>query len=161
MGYNSCKRCTFDGFHAHTKQGTWPYALAAELSMHLNLHLHVCLAAIKPPYGSITDFGLANATRGWYDAQCQGAAHDYCRWINATTWSCALAGRAVNATNQYSAPGAFSPEYTSTTPCFTGRHTGVEAKRSSPCASATLPCCLRKQWAHTSPAAVDCRAEPC
>lgn len=78
--------------------------------------LYVSHAAIKQPYSSLTDYGNATLPRGWFDAQCQGAAHDYCRWLGGganATWSCALAGGASQYTSS-------AYEETSATPCFAG-----------------------------------------
>ena len=71
------------------------------------------------PY--LTDLGYSSMPRGWYDAQCQGAANDYCRYVGDAPniwWSCALAG----TTNQYSpstGPGSFQYANTATT-CTSG-----------------------------------------
>lgn len=37
---------------------------------------------------------LSDRPSGWYDAQCQGVANDYCRWVSSSNpyWTCALAG---------------------------------------------------------------------
>ncbi len=74
---------------------------------------------VAPRQTGITDPGYANLPRGWYDAQCQGATNDYCRWVGNESddtgiwWSCALAG----SSNQYTPPGQFSEETTSIQPC--------------------------------------------
>ena len=62
------------------------------------------------------DEGYPAQPRGWYDAQCQGASNDYCRFVGDQPdvfWSCALAG----GVEDISAPGVFSEDGTSKEPC--------------------------------------------
>ncbi len=79
-------------------------------------------AQILPRQSNIRDLGYSDRPRGWYDAQCQGADNDYCRWVGDAPnifWSCALAG----ATSEYTPGGIFTPETTTnTTTCPTGEH---------------------------------------
>ncbi len=56
---------------------------------------HADLAGVPRQTTTLTDFGYPGMAHGWYDAQCKGAANDYCRYVGDygnPTWSCALAG---------------------------------------------------------------------
>ncbi len=71
---------------------------------------------IKSRQVGITDRGNMDRTRGWYDAQCQGAANDYCRYVGDAPnvwWSCALAG----SNNEYSPAGLFTEAGMRRVPC--------------------------------------------
>ena len=64
----------------------------------------------------IKDGGFLDSSRGWFDAQCQGATNDYCRYVGDKPndfWSCALAGGDEDLT----APGMYSEDSTSKVPC--------------------------------------------
>jgi hypothetical protein len=73
--------------------------------------------SIKPRWDlTRVDMGFKERPRGWYDAQCQGAVNDYCRYVGTPPsiwWSCALAG----SSNQYTDPGTFFEKTTSAQPC--------------------------------------------
>jgi hypothetical protein len=75
--------------------------------------------SIKPRWDlNGVDMGYYDMPRGWYDAQCQGAANDYCRYVGTPPsiwWSCALAG----SSNQYTDPGIYVEKTTSAQPCKT------------------------------------------
>ena len=70
----------------------------------------------------IPDLGWANESRGWYDATCQGAANDYCRYVGDPGpgwWTCALAGGTTTGSS-WSPAGQFTEEFTSVLPCGPG-----------------------------------------
>ena len=91
--------------------------------------MHWCAGAhaagVKPSQANITDMGLYWMARGWYDAQCQGAALDYCRYVSVdpsqpwNNWgayfSCALAG----SDSQYTPRGMYYEVEVSAAPCST------------------------------------------
>ena len=81
------------------------------------------------PRQNITDSGVANCDRGWYDAQDQGVCNDYCRWVgncgcrgSCSFWSCALAGTDA----QYSPKGQYQEGSTRLKTCRDNGTSAIE-----------------------------------
>lgn len=97
----------------------------------------VGIAAGRMPPALITDQGDPTRPRGWFDAQCQGATNDYCRWVgNPAYWSCALAG----SFNQYSRAGQFSYLKTSAVPCSPAEATAQGSNDAGMCRTVQRRC---------------------